>query len=90
MIITLDNLRAGLPWFREKWGKELLNADYYEIYEVRSAGVTDPWWTATVDRLIKWKAHRARRPPNTKEAIFAGGVLRLNAIAAQFARILEL
>jgi hypothetical protein len=31
MIINLDNLWAGLAWFREKWGPNILNAEYHEI-----------------------------------------------------------
>jgi hypothetical protein len=84
MIINLDNLRVGLSWFRERWGKDLLNADYHVIYDARSGGVTEQWWTTTVDRLSKWRAYRGRNLPNTKVAITEAGLQRLCTIAGHF------
>jgi hypothetical protein len=86
MIITIDNLRTGLlVWFesKPKWGKDILNALYYEIYEVRSAGATEQWWTATVDRLCQWRAHRG----SSKAAIRDRGLQRLDEIADQFSKL---
>lgn len=88
MIVTIDNLRTGLFLFSEKWKtKDILNADYYEIYEARSAGATEQWWIATVDRLAKWRALRGPTSQNTKAAIKRGGIQRLSAIAEQFAKL---
>ncbi len=85
MIINLDNLRAGLDWQRENsWEKDILNALYYDIYSVRSSGVTLEWWTATVDRLIKWNAHR---PNINRTEIAKRGEARLEAIADQYGRL---
>lgn len=84
-IVSLDNLRAGLRWWDENtWGKDILNADYGAIYDVRSAGVTAQWWAATVDRLSKW---RAFRPNYTKAGIAARGAGCLSAISAQYAAL---
>jgi len=87
MILTIDNLRTGLRvWFdsKPKWGKDIINAQYYEIYDgVRSGGVTEQWWTATVDRLSQWRATRGY----TKAAIRGRGSQRLGAIAEQFAKL---
>lgn len=87
MIINLENLRAGLRWFSARWGTELLNADYYEIYDARSAGITEQRWRATVDRLSRWHAYRGRRLPNTKAAIMAAGLERLHRIAALYSNV---
>ena len=52
MIISLNNLRAGIKWWRDKrWGQDFLNVEYYAIYDARSAGATNEWWDATVNRL---------------------------------------
>src|ERR1035437_89280 len=85
-IVSLDNLRAGLRWWDEKkWGKDILNADYCAIYDVRFAGVTKEWWTATVDRLCKWKA---LRPNSTKAVITARGAGCLSALAGQYGELM--
>ncbi len=83
MILTLDNLRAGVRWRnkRENWS-DLYNEGYYDIYERRANGLTREWWDATVDRLAQWKAFRGRNPPNTKTAIRTRGRRVLNQIAA--------
>jgi hypothetical protein len=88
MIISLDNLNAGLKWWRKgDWPGDIHNADYYDIYGVRTTGVTELWWTATVDRLSKWRAYRGPKSPNTKEEIRARGLQRLDAIATQYAKL---
>jgi hypothetical protein len=87
MIISVDNLRVGLSWFGERWGEDILNALYYEIYEVRSEGATERWWTATVDRLGQWHAYRGRTKPNRKDEIKARGLQCLAAIAERFAKV---
>jgi hypothetical protein len=63
MIITLDNLKAGIVWFAREWGGDLINGEYYQIYDAQAAGITADWWAATVDRLHAW---RALRPTLTK------------------------
>ena len=84
-IVSLDNLRAGLRWWDESgWGKDVVNADYDAIYKVRRDGVTEQWWTSTVDRLSKW---RALRPNFTKAAIAARGAGCLSAIADQYGEL---
>jgi hypothetical protein len=88
MIISRDNLKAGIYWWRKGgWSKDIHNADYYDIYAVRAGGAAAEWWTATVDRLSQWRAYRGRNPPNTKADIFARGAKRLNAIAAQYGKL---
>ena len=87
MIISLDNLKKGLDWRLKKWPKDILNAEYYDMYGVRSSGVTETWWNATVDRLGQWKAYRGPSPPNTKADIAKRGFRRLAAIGAQYAKL---
>ena len=86
MIITLDNLRAGIDWFRNRWGNDLLNGEYHDIYNALSGGITDQWWRTTVARLWAWKAIRSPIHPNTKAAIMAAGQQRLPEIAEYFSR----
>ena len=89
MIVSLDNLNAGIEWWRSKdWPKDFLNSDYYDIYRVRDAGVTEQWWTATVGRLGKWHAYRGSIPPNTKADITQRGLQRLNAFTSGYADLL--
>ena len=34
MILGLDNLKAGLRWWRRgAWPRDVHNADYYDIYD---------------------------------------------------------
>jgi hypothetical protein len=68
-----------LRWWREEsgWGNDILNSEYYGMFEVRSGGLTQKWWNATVDRLWNWKAIRSPNPPNTKSEIKASGLSRL-------------
>jgi hypothetical protein len=86
MIITLDNLRAGIVWFGQKWGADLINGEYYQIYDAQAGGITADWWAATVDRLSAW---HALRPTLTKAALTAVGGERLYAIATEYRRIRE-
>jgi hypothetical protein len=89
MIISLENLQAGLQWWREgDWPRDIHNADYYDIYGTRSAGPTEKWWSATVDRLSQWRAYRGPNPPNTKADIFARGRRNLTNIAGQYAKLI--
>jgi len=89
MIISLDNVKAGLQWWRKtEWGTDILNAEYYGIYEARSLGPTDKWWSATVDRLSQWRAYRGPKPPNTKAEILARGKCALPDFASQYATLL--
>jgi hypothetical protein len=81
-IVSLDNLRVGLRWGDERgWWKDFANAYYDAIYRERENGVTEQWWSATVDRLSKW---RALRPSFTKAVITARGAGRLSAITGQY------
>ena len=87
MIISLDNLKAGLNWWRKgHFPADIHNADYYDIYRARSEGTTQQWWIATVNRLGQWRAYRGPKPPNTKAEITARGVRCLGALAAQYAK----
>jgi hypothetical protein len=88
VIISINNLKAGINWWRNsKFPKDIHNADYYDIYGVRSTGVTEQWWIATVDRLGQWRAYRGRNAPNTRVEITERGVQRLGAVAGQYAKL---
>jgi hypothetical protein len=88
MIISLDNLNAGLQWWRKgNWPRDIHNEDYYDIYGARSAGPTEQWWKATVDRLSQWRAFRGPKPPNTKAEISARGRRALPDVASQHAKL---
>jgi hypothetical protein len=88
MIISIDNLKSGLEWWRKSnWPRDIHNADYHDIYEVRAGGVTQQWWSKTVDRLSQWKACRGPRPPNTKEDLAARGRQCLGAVTAQYVKL---
>jgi hypothetical protein len=89
MILSIDNLKAGLQWWQGgRWPRDIHNADYYDIYGARSAGPTEAWWSATVNRLSQWKAYRGPKPPNTKVAISSRGKLHLTGIASQYAKLI--
>ena len=89
MILSLDNLKAGLHWWRSgSWPPDIHNADYYDIYGARSAGPTRIWWSATVNRLGQWHAYRGPRPPNTKATISARGRQHLADIADRYAELI--
>ena len=89
MIIGLDNLKAGLEWWRKaKFPQDIHNGDYYEIYAVRSAGATKEWWAATVKRLGQWRAYRGPTAPNTKNEICSRGSQRLGLIGAEYSKLI--
>jgi hypothetical protein len=93
MIVSLENLEAGIKWWKggqRNWGADLINSEYKAIFDSKSAGISEEWWAATVDRLWNWKAIRAPKPPNTKEAIKTGGTERLNTIAVLFESVRSL
>jgi len=93
MITSIENMNAGIAWWQTNmagWGADIMNAEYLTIYSDRDGGVTELWWEAAVDRLWIWKAIRGPRPPNSKRAIFDGGVQRLNQIAEQYNAIQSL
>jgi len=86
MIINLDHLRAGLDWWvKNDWEKDIINTDYVAIYKVRCGGVTEEWWTATVDRLSKWGVIR----PYPKDKILANGKLRLSDIKCEYLKLMK-
>jgi hypothetical protein len=88
VITSLKNLKAGIKWWRDnRWEQDFLNADYYAIYEARSAGTTKEWWAATVNRLGQWRAYRGRTAPNTKSEIHSRGDERLGLIGAEFTKL---
>jgi len=88
MIITLDNLRAGLQWWSTRnWPKDIHNADYYGMYRARAKGPTDAWWDDTVKRLGQWHAYRGPKSPNTCAEIAQKGKLLLPQIAIQYEKV---
>lgn len=89
MVIGLDNLKGGLEWWRKgRWPQDIHNADYYDIYERRSAGPTREWWAATVNRLSQWRAYRGPAAPNTKNEIHSRGSQRLSLIGQHYAKLI--
>jgi hypothetical protein len=91
VIISLNNLKAGIEWWRKKqggWGQDFLNGDYYAIYNARSAGATKEWWAATLNRLGQWRAYRGRTAPNTKDEINSRGGERLGLIGAEYTKLM--
>jgi hypothetical protein len=90
MIISLDNLRAGLVWWRgtSGWGGDIANEDYAQIYSDRDAGITTEWWDKTVSRLGKWRAYRGPKKPNTRLEITERGLRTLEEVATESARLL--
>jgi hypothetical protein len=85
MIITLDNMEAGLDWWQNSnWPKDFHNDDYYAIYQTRSSGVTREWWEATVDRLGQWRAYRGGHPPRKKCEITNRGMECLDDLAKEY------
>jgi hypothetical protein len=91
LIINLDNLRGGISfWLSEKknWGQDFLNGEYLDIYDARANGVTNQWWSATVNRLGKWSAYRGRIKPNTKTEIAEHGTRRLQVFTQHYATLM--
>ncbi len=89
MIIGLENLKAGIEWWRRgKFPQDIHNGEYYDIYKKRSAGATKEWWDATVRRLGQWRAYRGPTAPNTKNEIHSRGSQRLGLIQEQYAKLI--
>jgi hypothetical protein len=92
MIISIDNLKDGINWWLRigsNFPSDIHNADYYEIYKVRTLGVTIDWWKTTVDRLSQWRAYRGRNPPNTKREIYSRGKQILDQIKKQHDKLIK-
>ncbi len=90
MIVNLDNLQAGLKWWRKSdWPKDIHNTAYYDIYGIRAKGPTEIWWDNTVNRLSQWHAYRGPNPPNTKDAITKRGKRYLAILQLQYTKILS-
>ncbi len=85
MILTLNNLDAGLRWWRKNWAKwpDLLNSEYHEIYNAKAFGLTDVWWDKTLDRLSKWRALR----PISKSEMHKRGKDALPKISKAYQRL---
>jgi hypothetical protein len=91
MKLSLENLTHGMKWWQQStWASDYLNLEYYTIYEDRNGGLTKGWLGLTVNRLARWRAIRSKKPPNSKEQIFAllSGILR--ELENQYQRILNL
>jgi hypothetical protein len=87
MIICIENLNVGIGWWltsTPRWGADIMNSEYKEIYNQRAAGITKDWWEACVTRLWSWMAIRSRNPPNTKNEIKERGLERLEAVAREY------
>jgi hypothetical protein len=91
MDLTLEDLRNGISWWRkekaDKWPQDFHNKVYYELYDLRKAGLTERWWTNTVDRLWDWRAIRSKTPPNTKREIEERGLGILGRLQAFYGDI---
>jgi hypothetical protein len=85
MIISLNNLHNGICWWKKgKWAPDLLNAEYYDIYNLRANGITKAWWATAVDWLSRWRAYRGSTPPNTKAEILKSGYKILDKIRSEY------
>jgi hypothetical protein len=89
MILTLENLHAGISWWGARWDLDLMNADYFAIYEARANGFTESWWSATVATLSRWQAYRGPKPPNRKEEITKRGLDELTHLASEYSKLVE-
>ena len=100
MFLSIENLRAGLQWWERKaaesgtksgkgsaWPSDIHNADYYCIYKARANGTTCAWWKATVSRLQRWGACRARNKPNTVEEFIESGGMILSKVSVQYEKL---
>ena len=93
MIISLQNLQDGIVWWKEvkpKWGSDMGNTAYDSIYSERTAGLTEEWWTATVDLLSTWRAIRGPNGINSKSKVKEAGLTVLHKMAEQYSRIRSL
>jgi hypothetical protein len=89
MILTLENLHAGISWWDARWDLDLMNADYFAIYEARANGLTESWWSTTVATLSRWQAYRGPKPPNRKEEITKRGLDELTHLASEYSKLVE-
>ena len=88
MITTLDNLAAGMKWWRNtNWGSDFLNAEYSAIYGARDNGLTQEWWEAAVNRLGQWHAYRGPTRPNTRADIYGRGTKRLSIVSSEYSKL---
>lgn len=86
--MNLELFEVGLRWWlhnKPRWG--LLHSFYENLYAKRPDQLDDDWWRTRVDTLADWRAIRSRKPPNTKEEIFARGLERLSAMDEHYRRI---
>ena len=92
MIITLENLSAGISWWQSdsNWGADLLNSEYEGIYSDRALGITTGWWEECIERLSRWRAFRGPKAPNTKAEIKELGRLVLGRTDAEYLRLCAL
>lgn len=91
MIISINNLQAGIEWWlsnngkrRRKFPEDFHNADYDKIYKDRDQGVMELWWEETVNQLAKWRGFRGPISPNSKVDIKERGVHLLPQIETQY------
>ena len=90
MIINLKNLTTGIHWWKKNnWPEDFHNSIYADIYNIRAGGITEQWWSTTVDRLSQWRAYRGRKRPNTKAEITARGLKYLIQINVLYKKLLE-
>jgi hypothetical protein len=89
MIISLENLSRGLAWWcsESKWGKDVMNSEYVEIFGDRGLGIQDGWWDRALGRLGRWHAYRGPKKPNSKAEIADLGEARLEQIGAEYQRL---
>lgn len=81
MILTSQNLRAGLTWWTQRgWDADLHAATYGLALASRALGLDLAWWSSTVPRLSAWRAFRSRLPPNSKAQIYDLGVAVLDRL----------
>jgi hypothetical protein len=89
MLFNEENLQRGIDWWREsKWGRDLMNGEYREIFTDRDLGVLDGWWAKAVDRLGRWRAYRGRTKPNSKAEILSRGEARLAQISTAYGHLI--
>jgi hypothetical protein len=89
MIISVENLVNGIRWWQKgKWGSDILNGEYYDIYSSLADGITEEWWVKTVDRLSRWHAYRGPCPPNTKTEILKSGHRILDKIRSEYTALI--
>ncbi len=91
MITNIANLKAGIcRWNQLDFPPDMLNSEYGRMYHSGAAGVTQQWWSSTVDRLGRWRAYRGPKPPNSHYEIAQRGLVCLPDITAEYARLSSL